>query len=122
MHLWTLQRGDLVEIRELDLVSFFAECPLCDKGTGEKILKLVKQTPCYDLKVDNYRRKKQKAGIPYPVHYHSNTVFHWLIKTGSGSRCQIYSLITHDYSSIKTLLNNHDKLFVVCLQLKKKKK
>ena len=120
MHLWTLQRGDLAELKEFQYVSFFAPCPLCDKGTGETVLKLVKQTPCYDLKIDLYRRKKQKHGIVYPVHFHSNTVFHWVIKTGSGSRPILHSLVTCSLQTLMNILNKHDRLIVSCLQLKSK--
>ncbi|KAL5262723.1 hypothetical protein ACHWQZ_G008205 [Mnemiopsis leidyi] len=118
MHLWTLQRGDLAELRELNYVSFFAKCPLCDQGTGESVLKLVKETPCYDLKVDNYRRKRHKHGIEYPVHYHPNTVFHWLITTGSGSKPILHSLITTSLQGLQNILKKHDRLIITCLQLK----
>ena len=120
MHLWTLQRGDLVELRDVNYVSFFAKCPLCDKGTGESILKLVKETPCYDLKVDNHRRTKQKYGIEYPVHYHSNTVFHWFLTTGSGNRPILHSLITTSLQGVQNIIKKHDRLIVACLQLKSK--
>ena len=120
MHLWTLQRGDLVELRDVNYVSFFAKCPLCDKGTGESILKLVKETPCYDLKVDNHRRTKQKYGIEYPVHYHSNTVFHWILTTGSGNRPILHSLITTSLQGLQNIIKKHDRLIVACLQLKSK--
>ncbi|XP_063682317.1 uncharacterized protein LOC134817130 [Bolinopsis microptera] len=118
MHLWTLQKGDLAELRSFNFVSFFATCPLCDKGTGENVLKLVQQTPCYDLKIDQYRRKKPKNGIIYPVHFHSNSVFHWLIKTGSGNRPVLHSLITNNLQTVLDTLKKHDKLIVICLQLK----
>ena len=118
MHLWTLQKGDLAELRNFNFVSFFAACPLCDKGTGENVMKLVQQTPCYDLKIDQYRRKKHKNGIVYPVHFHSNSVFHWLIKTGSGNRPVLHSLITNSLQTVLDTLEKHDKLIVICLQLK----
>ena len=118
MHLWTLQRGDLAELRDVNYVSFFAKCPLCDKGTGESVLKLVKETPCYDLKVDNHRRTRHKHGIEYPVHYHSNTVFHWILTTGSGNRPILHSLITTSLQGLQNIIKKHDRLIVACLQLK----
>lgn len=119
MHIWNLSyEDDLQELQSDSRLSFFSDCQLCNKGNQETILKLTNRSPCYEVKVENHRRKVNKPGVVYPVHFHKNTVFHWLIKYGFKWNHKILSLITHDSKAVKEVARDKGNIKVICLQLK----
>ena len=120
MHIWNLSyEDDLEEIQNDDRLSFFSKCMLCDKGNQETVLKLSSCLPSYKVIVkESHRRRTKKYGVEYPVHFHKNTVFHWLIKYGIKKNHKVLSLILNDSKTVKNVLKHEENLKVICLQLK----